>query len=130
MSIPIVKKYKILNFLFGKKCNSQINDFFCDILKNLNFKMNFNNILILVDSRFRVLNCIYLYEFFKNKNIKFTIIVDDYFTYGISINRKKKYSDIKKLFYSRQIGRFLILYKIKRNINTYLLKKKNIDNWY
>ena len=113
-SSPYLIKYK----------KNKIMNYAQNILKGFN-KKNFPD-LFLVDGRFRVLCVIYIYKYIKALKItKFKIILDDYIT------RKKQYNFVKKIFYCKTVGRFLVLYKIKNNqidINLQIKKYSNIKD--
>ena len=79
--------------------------------------------LILVDGRYRILNILYLYKFFYNKNTKPFIIIDDYTGYN-SPGRTYLHI-IEKFFTLKIVGRFGVIEDIKKeNYNTL---EKNIE---
>ena len=77
--------------------------------------------LILVDGRYRNLTGIYLYNFFKNKNVKFKIIFDDY------VNRKNHHI-LEKFFEIERFERFGITTKLKENLNVDDYIQKNYQD--
>ena len=67
--------------------------------------------LILVDGRFRKLTGLYLYNFFKNKNNNFKIIIDDY------LNREN-YHELEKFFVIKKFERFGVSTELIPNMHT------------
>ncbi len=74
--------------------------------------------LILVDGRYRNLCGLYLYNFFKNKNVQFKIIFDDY------IDRKHHHI-LEKFFDIKKFERFGIATNLKNNLDTDDIIKKS-----
>lgn len=69
------------------------------ILKIL--EKNIDNPLIFVDGRYRVLVCLYIYKFFYNSNLNFTLIIDDYVS-------RDYYFILENYFYIKKVGRFAV----------------------
>ena len=109
--IGIVKYFSIpLLFHLRKKfLLNKANKYSSDIFKILK-KEKIIPDFILVDGRYRVLTAIYLYKFYKDKNKKFTIIIDDY-------KERNFYHIIDKFFEIKTYGRFGVTSKIKKGIN-------------
>lgn len=84
-SLGIVSDYSIpLNIEFhdnknplNKNLKKSIKAYCNSILEEFEEK-NLSPDLVLVDGRYRVLTCLYLYKFFKKNKKKFKIIIDDY----------------------------------------------------
>ena len=89
-----------------------------DILNILEKKKQIPD-FVLVDGRYRVLTSIYLYRFYQKKRGKFTIIIDDY-------KERNFYHIIEKFFVIKTYGRFGVINKIKKRINTTKYIKKYI----
>ena len=98
-SIPIL--FTLRKFFMKKKAKK----YALDIL-NYFEKEKIIPDLILIDGRYRVLCTLYLYNFFKNKKVDFTIIIDDYYL-------RPDYLIVEKFFEIKKIGRFAILEKLK-----------------
>ena len=111
--IPIDMEFDVCSEkLITIKRKKQIEQYTNEILQFFE-KINLTPDFILVDGRYRVLCGIYLYKFFKNKDVSFKIIFDDY------MNRPY-YHWLEKLFVIEKIGRFGVATKIKKDV-------KNID---
>ena len=80
----------------------------------------------MVDGRFRVLTCLYLYVFLRNKNLKFKVILDDYLD-------RKNYHIIEKFFHIERIGRFAVSEKLKEikeeDLNSFIDNDQNYFDW-
>ena len=117
-SLGIVKDYSIpINLDYGrnlKQINNRqkikIEDYLNGILKDLDEKKIIPD-LILVDGRYRTLCGLHLYNFFKNKNVQFKIIFDDY------IDRKHHHI-LENFFEIELFERFAIATNLKNNLNT------------
>ena len=76
--------------------------------------------LILIDGRYRVLCALFLYNFLRNKNYEFNIIIDDYFD-------RPFYQVLDNYFEIIKVGRLGVATKIKyresisEDINKYYL---------
>lgn len=120
-SVPLTLKYKKkISVTFKKKiinyCKSELK---IKLLSKSNYP-----ILILVDGRFRVLVCLYIYKFLNLKKSIFTLIIDDY-------KFRKDYHVLEQIFYIKKIGRFGVANKLrflnKKNFNK--IKKNNFFNY-
>jgi hypothetical protein len=109
-SIPINSK---LDYDLKKISNKQkirVKNYCNGVLEDLDKKKIIPD-LILVDGRYRNLTGIYIYNFFKNKNVKFKIIFDDYI-------HRKHHHILEKFFEIETFERFGIATKLKKNLNT------------
>ena len=119
--VPVMQKYKQISDNQKKK----IKNYCSGILKDLENEKIFPD-LILVDGRFRVLTCLYLYVFLRNKNLKFKVILDDYLD-------RKNYHIIEKFFHIERIGRFAVSERLKEikeeDLNSFIDNDQNYFDW-
>ena len=76
--------------------------------------------LILIDGRYRVLCALHLYNFFKEKEVSFTIIIDDY-------TLRPDYFILENFFEIKKIGRFGVLEKLKDQNPNKLIETYSIE---
>jgi len=119
-SIPIDSKFDYDLKKISNKQKIRVKNYCNGILEEFDEKKIIPD-LILVDGRFRNLTGIYLYNFFKNKNIKFKIIFDDY------VNRKNHHI-LGKFFEIERFEKFGIATKLKENLNVDDYIEKNYQD--
>ena len=116
-SIPINLNYEYNLKKISNKQKIRTENYCNGILKDLDEKKIIPD-LILVDGRYRTLCGLYLYNFFKNKNVQFKIIFDDY--------ANRKYHNILENFFDIEIfERFGIATNLKNNLDTDDIIKKS-----
>ena len=108
-SIPINSKFDYDLKEIDNKQKIRVKNYCNEVLEDLEKKKIIPD-LILVDGRYRTLTGIYIYNFFKNKNVKFKIIFDDYID-------RKHYHTLEKFFEIEKFERFGIATKLKKNSN-------------
>ena len=106
--VPIMQKYNFTIKQISDNQKKRIKNYCSRILKDLENEKIFPD-LILVDGRFRILTCLYLYVFLRNKNLKFKVILDDYFGRW----QRTHYHIIEKLFHIERVGRLAVSEKLK-----------------
>ena len=119
-SIPIDSKFDYDLKKISSKQKIRVKNYCNGILEEFDEKKIIPD-LILVDGRYRNLTGLYLYNFFKNKNIKFKIIFDDY------VNRKH-YHILDKFFEIDKFERFGLATKLKENLNVDDYIQKNYQD--
>jgi len=116
-SIPINLNYEYNSKKISNEHKIRIKNYCNGILNYLDEKKIIPD-LILVDGRYRNLCGLYLYNFFKNKNVQFKIIFDDY------IDRKHHHI-LEKFFDIKKFERFGIATNLKNNLDTDDIIKKS-----
>jgi len=121
--IPIIQKYNAAIKKINNNQKNRIKNYCSEIFEDLENEKIVPN-LILVDGRFRVLTCLYLYSFLRNKNSKFKLILDDY-------PNRKNYHIIEKFFHIERVERFAVSEKLKEtkeeDLNSFI--DKNYFEW-
>ena len=108
-SVPIDSKFEYDLKKISNNHKIRVKNYCKGILDEFNEKKIIPD-LILVDGRYRNLTGMFLYNFFKNKNIKFKIIFDDY------VNRKNHHI-LDEFFEIERFERFGIATQLKENLN-------------
>lgn len=112
-SIPIL--FTLRKLFLIKKAKKYVND----ILTYFNENKIVPD-LILIDGRYRVLCALHLYNFFKEKEVSFTIIIDDY-------TLRPDYFILENFFEIKKIGRFGVLEKLKDQNPNKLIETYSIE---
>lgn len=117
-SVPIENDFAPVNKI-SKKMKDLIHEYTSGIIKYFDEKKIYPD-LILIDGRYRVLCALFLYNFLRNKNYEFNIIIDDYFD-------RPFYQVLDNYFEIIKVGRLGVATKIKyresinEDINKYYL---------
>ena len=117
-SVPIENDFAPVNKT-SKKMKDLIHEYTSGIIKYFDEKKIYPD-LILIDGRYRVLCALFLYNFLRNKNYEFNIIIDDYFD-------RPFYQVLDNYFEIIKVGRLGVATKIKyresisEDINKYYL---------
>ena len=123
--IPVMQKYNFTIKQISDNQKKRIKNYCSRILKDLENEKILPD-LILVDGRFRVLTCLYLYVFLRNKNLKFKVILDDY-------PYRENYHIIKKFFHIESVGRLVVAEKLKEikeeDLNSFIDNDKYYFDW-